>query len=98
MTQETHLPASAAQPTTHARSIFGELVILLLSWVGLVMLIAPGLSLSPVRFVYNPSDSAPRGLYTVEPASRLHSGDRLSPQPGGRSRSACHHRPELRRK
>jgi conjugative transfer signal peptidase TraF len=75
VTQETCLPASAAQPTARARSIFSELVVLLLSWVGSVMLIAPGLSLSPVRFVYNPSDSAPRGLYMVEPASRLHPGD-----------------------
>lgn len=75
MTLQTHGAGQPPESTRQPRSIFNELMILLATWIALVMLAAPQWSPSPVHFVYNASDSVPRGFYTVEPASRLRAGD-----------------------
>lgn len=42
---------------------------------GLAALCVPVALQTPVRIVYNPSDSVPRGWYRIEPAESLHVGD-----------------------
>src|SRR5438132_1418289 len=75
MTQSTHSIDRRLFAHEEPRSIFGQFIVFILCWIGLVLLIAPDLSPHAVHIVYNASDSAPRGLYLVERASHVQAGD-----------------------
>lgn len=75
MTQDTSLMEGRPIASNEPSSIFSQFLALILCWIGLALLIAPELKSSPVRIIYNASDSAPRGLYLVETASRVRAGD-----------------------
>lgn len=75
MTQHMHSHNASPIPTGEPTSIFGQFIVFILSWIGLVLLLVRELSAPVVHIVYNASDSAPRGLYLVEPASQLRVGD-----------------------
>jgi conjugative transfer signal peptidase TraF len=77
------------------RSIFGEMMIFICSWIGLALLTAPMLSPSPVHFLYNASDSVPRGLYVLEPASGLRAGDLVVVRPEREAAALAAHRQYL---
>jgi conjugative transfer signal peptidase TraF len=75
MTQEARLIGGNPNACDEPPSIFGQFIVFFFCWVGLVLLIAPELKTPAVRIIYNASDSAPRGLYLIEPASRVRAGD-----------------------
>lgn len=75
MMQKARSEAAAENAPIERRSIFGEFMVLFSSWVGLALLVALQWSPSPLRLVYNASDSAPRGFYVVEPTSQPRAGD-----------------------
>lgn len=75
MTQGPHSEVPAENAPTEPRSIFGEFMVLFSSWVGLALLVALQWLPSPLRLVYNASDSAPRGFYVIEPTSQPRAGD-----------------------
>lgn len=75
MNKKMRTTLAPTSPIREPPSIFGELMIFVLTGIGFVLLAAPTLSRFPVRFVYNHSDSAPRGWYVVEAANRVRPGD-----------------------
>ena len=75
MTQSTQSIDRRLFAREEPRSIFGQFMVFMFCWIGLVLLIAPDLSPRAVQIVYNASDSAPRGLYLVERASHVQPGD-----------------------
>jgi conjugative transfer signal peptidase TraF len=75
MKQEARVIGGSPNACGEPPSIFGQFIVLTLCWIGLVLLIAPELKMPAVRIVYNASDSAPRGLYLVEPASQVRAGN-----------------------
>lgn len=75
MTPQVDACSQAPNASCRPRSIFAELMICFISWISLVMLVAPLWSTSGVHFIYNASDSVPRGWYVVEAAPQLHVGD-----------------------
>lgn len=75
MTQDAGFVGRKANACGEPPSIIGQFIVFILCWVGLALLIAPELKTPAVRVIYNASDSAPRGLYLVEPASQVRAGD-----------------------
>jgi conjugative transfer signal peptidase TraF len=75
MTQEARLIGGNPNACGEPPSIFGQFIVFFFCWVGLVMLITPELKTPAVRIIYNASESAPRGLYLIGPASRVRAGD-----------------------
>lgn len=68
-------PGACGSTSGEPRSLFTQFLVFILCWIGLVLLIAPDLTPSAVRIVYNASDSVPRGLYLVEHVSHVRVGD-----------------------
>jgi len=75
MTQQTRTKAEDPMTRDEPRSIFTQLVVFLLCWIGLVLLVAPDLSPPATHIVYNASDSVPRGFYIVERVRHVRAGD-----------------------
>lgn len=75
MTQDASSIGRKANACGEPPSIFGQFIVFILCWVSLALLIAPELKTPAVRVIYNASDSAPRGLYLVEPALQVRPGD-----------------------
>ena len=75
MKQQASAAGADTSATHEPRSIFGQFMVFILCWIGLMLLIAPDLNPSATHIAYNASDSAPCGFYLVEHARQVRVGD-----------------------